>query len=133
MTIRGSCLCGAVRFVLASPPSLLGVCHCTLCRKAGASAIAFVRGADLRWVQGREDVSMHAPESPYKYGRCFCRHCGTSLGEILSEAESFPISAHALDDDAGLEVAFHEFTAEKPSWHVIGDAARQFPGHPETG
>lgn len=34
--IRGSCCCGAISFALSEPPSMMGVCHCTRCRKVGA-------------------------------------------------------------------------------------------------
>ena len=75
--------------------------------------------------RGKEEVALYQPEAPYKYGRCFCRICGTSLGEILSEEASFPISAQAIDTDLGLRNQFHEFVAEKPGWYEICDAAPQ--------
>lgn len=128
--IEGSCLCGAVRFQLKTDPGTLGICHCTRCRKAGASAIVFVKQGDVTWLQGRELVTRYIPEPPYKYERCFCSRCGTSFGEILSDEETFAISANALDGDLGLKVKFHEFVAEKPGWCEIGDEARQFEGHP---
>ena len=132
MAIGGSCCCGAVKFELLAEPSMMGTCHCTRCRKVGASALVFVKKEDLRWIRGRDQVQLFEPVSPYKYGRCFCRICGTSLGEILSESETFPISAHALDDEIALRNQFHEFVAEKPSWYEIGDDAKQFDGHPVT-
>ncbi|WP_417687916.1 GFA family protein [Roseibium sp.] len=111
---------------------MLGTCHCSRCRKLGASAIAFVRRDDLIWVSGRENIVRYQPPEPYKYLRCFCGICGTSLGEILSEDESFPIAANTLDFDLSVANKFHEFVAEKPSWYVIGDDAKQFEGHPHT-
>ena len=115
--IEGSCCCGAVRFRLLAQPTSMGTCHCSRCRKAGASTIVFVRKQDLEWVQGRDQVALYQPEPPYRYGRCFCRICGTSLGEILSEDDSFPIAANALDADTGLRNQFHEFVEEKPGWY----------------
>lgn len=131
--IQGSCCCGTVKFELTAEPSMMGTCHCSRCRKAGASTIVFVRKEHLRWVQGQDQITTFQPKPPYKYGRCFCNVCGTSLGEILSEEESFPIAANALDSELGLTNEFHEFVAEKPSWLEICDNARQFPGHPPTG
>lgn len=130
--IKGSCCCGAVRFELAAEPGMMGTCHCSRCRKAGASTIVFVKREDLKWVQGREHVTLYAPEAPYKYGRCFCSKCGTSLGEILSGEETFPIAANALDDEISLKPQFHEFVGEKPAWYDICDDAPQSSGHPET-
>lgn len=128
--IRGSCCCGAVRFELLAVPSMMGTCHCTRCRKVGASTIVFVKKDDLKWVQGKDQVQRFEPGAPYKYGRCFCKTCGTSLGEILSEADSFPIAANALDDKLDLRNRFHEFVSEKPGWYEIGDDAKQFAEHP---
>ena len=130
--IEGSCCCGAVKFELLARPSTMGTCHCSRCRKAGASTIVFVRKADVRWIRGREQVALYRPEPPHKYGRCFCKLCGSSLGEILSEEDSFPIAANALDGELGLRNQFHEFVAEKPSWYEICDDAEQSDGHPAT-
>ena len=130
--IKGSCCCEAVQFELLAQPSMMGTCHCSRCRKVGASTIAFVKKADLKWIRGKEHVALYRPSPPYKYGRCFCKICGTSLGEILSEEDSFPIAANALDTEVGLKNQFHEFVAEKPAWYEIGDNAKQFVGHPES-
>lgn len=128
--IDGSCCCGAVKFRLLAEPSMVGTCHCSRCRKVGASTIAFVNKADLVWVRGREQVQLFAPTPPYIYGRCFCKICGSSLGEILSEDDSFPIAANALDGDIKLKNQSHEFVSEKPSWYGICDDAPQNQGHP---
>ncbi|WP_304280249.1 GFA family protein [Caulobacter segnis] len=130
MTIHGSCCCGRVKFELLEPPRMMGTCHCSRCRKVGASTFVIVSRSTLKWLNGREAVIRYAPEPPYKYGRCFCGVCGTALGEILSEDETFPIAAHALDDDPQVRNRFHEFVAEKPDWYGICDEAKQFPGHP---
>lgn len=109
----------------------MGTCHCSRCRKAGASTIVFVRKESLIWIEGKENVTLYKPPAPYKYGRCFCRICGSSLGEILSQEESFPIAADALDTDIGLKNRFHEFVSEKPSWYEICDDAPRSDRHPE--
>jgi len=128
--IKGSCCCGAVRFELTNQPSMMGTCHCSRCRKVGASTIAFVKKQDLNWLHGKEHVQLFAPTPPYQYGRCFCKICGTSLGEILSDSDSFPIAVNALDSGLELSNSFHEFVDEKPSWYEICDDAEQSKGHP---
>jgi hypothetical protein len=128
--ITGSCCCGAVKFELLAQPSMMGTCHCSRCRKSGASTIVFVKKEDLKWIQGQEHVQLYQPTLPYKYGRCFCKICGTSLGEILSQENSFPIAANALDSELNFKNTFHEFVDEKPSWYEICDDAKQSRGHP---
>ena len=128
--IEGSCCCGAVAFELAAPPSMMGTCHCSRCRKLGTSTFAFVKRQDVVLVRGGDAIATYAAAPPYTYDRSFCRHCGTALGEIGSAAESFPLNANLFDSDPGVAVRFHEFVAEKPAWLVIGDDAPQFAGHP---
>ena len=108
---------------------MMGTCHCTRCRKVGASTIVFVKREHLKWIEGRDKVQLFKPEHPYKYGRCFCQHCGTSLGEILSEEDSFPIAANAFDSELNIKNRLHEFVSEKPSWYEICDDAEQSQGH----
>lgn len=123
--INGSCYCGAVKFELLNQPSMMGTCHCSRCRKAGASTIVFVKKEDLNWLQGREHVQTFQAKPPYIYNRCFCKICGTSLGEILSAEDSFPIAANAIDSELEVRNSFHEFVDDKPSWYEICDKTKQ--------
>lgn len=127
---QGSCLCGTVKFEILGQPKMVGTCHCNRCRKAGASAIAFVQAGDVVWHHGKENVVQYLPEAPYKYSRCFCKTCGTALGEILSVEASFPIPLNVLDGQTGLKNQFHVFTAEKPDWYDICDDAPKYEGNP---
>ncbi|WP_028886822.1 GFA family protein [Teredinibacter turnerae] len=129
--ITGSCCCGAVKFELTEKPSMLGMCHCSRCRKVGASSLAFVKAENFQITVGRDKISVFKAELPYKYDRCFCSACGTALGEVLSEMESFPINANCIDTEIEIENKFHEFVSEKPSWFKIGDSAKQFSEHPQ--
>ncbi len=128
--LRGSCCCGAIKFELLTAPSMMGTCHCSRCRKVGASIFVFVKKENFRWLQGQEFVARYEPGSPFKYARCFCRNCGTALGEIDSPQASFPIAANCLDDDPTVRNKFHEFVSSKPAWYAICDDARQFQEHP---
>jgi len=128
--IRASCCCGTVRFTLTEAPTMMAQCHCARCRKVGASIFVFVKRDCLDWEAGRDAVATYMPEPPHQYARSFCSHCGTALGEIMSDAETFPIAADVLDDDPGIAIRFHEFVAEKPRWYEIGDSAKQFDHHP---
>jgi len=127
--IAGSCCCGGISFELSEPPTMMAACHCSRCRKVGASTFVFVRADTFRWVRGQDMVQRYEAASPYKYDRCFCSRCGTALGEP-GGGESFPINANCLDDDPQVRVHFHEFVTEKPAWYDICDSAVQFDGHP---
>lgn len=128
--IPASCCCGAIRFELSAAPSMMATCHCTRCRKLGASTFVFVERATLRWIEGLEFVETYEPAAPYRYARSFCRRCGSALGEIASDQDRFPIAANLLDSDPEVRNRFHEFVDEKPAWYAICDDARQFATHP---
>ena len=110
----------------------MGTCHCSRCRKLGATPLVFVAREHFTLIAGAEAIATVLPDPPYTYGRSFCGRCGTALGEPLSAAAPLPLNAHCLDDDPGLRNAFHEFVDEKPAWLVIGDDAAQFERHPQT-
>ena len=129
--ITGSCCCRAVRFELSEKPAFMGTCHCSRCRKVGASTIVFAKKGSLTWLRGKERVQVFEASKPYIYDRCFCEICGSSLGEILSNEDSFPIAANALDGNFDLKNQSHEFVGEKPPWYEICDGAPQNDGHPE--
>jgi len=128
--IKGSCCCGAIEFELSEKPSMMGMCHCTRCRKVGASALVFVKSESYQIIRGRDKISTFKAQAPYKYDRCFCSVCGSALGELFSTDKSFPITANCIDEDIDLENKFHEFVSEKPCWLKIGDSAKQFDEHP---
>ena len=129
--IKGSCLCGAVRFEITGKPLSLSYCHCSRCRKqAGLSAaMLMVRREDFRLLAGGEQIRRYAPEAPWKHARAFCGTCGSPLGEPSEAHEVFPIAASALDDDPGVRPVLHQNTAAKPAWLSIpDDGVKQIPG-----
>ncbi len=128
--INGSCCCGAVQFELTEKPGMMGTCHCSRCRKVGASTLVFVKSESFQITKGREQIATYKAEPPYQYDRCFCSVCGSALGEVLSNSDSFPVAANCIDVDIDVENSFHEFVSEKPSWLKIGDSAKQFDEHP---
>ncbi|RYD81232.1 MAG: GFA family protein, partial [Sphingomonadales bacterium] len=55
--MEGGCMCGAVRYRLASAPSGAGWCHCRTCqRNSGSPAMAFATMpvADFIFTQGED-------------------------------------------------------------------------------
>lgn len=128
--IKGSCCCGAIVFEVSEPPSMMGTCHCTRCRKVGASALIFVNTESIRIISGKDHLAHYRPEDPYKYTRSFCKKCGTTIGELDSTEASIPISANCLDNEPDTINQFHMFVSDKPEWYQICDSAKQFNHNP---
>lgn len=94
---------------------MVGICHCSRCRKVGSSTYAYVRAEAFSWVAGRGRVKRYRPPPPFAFDRCFCKTCGTALGDPFG-GRILAISADCLDDELGLVVDFHEYRSDRPAW-----------------
>ena len=125
--IRGSCLCGAVKFEVSRIVGPFELCHCTRCRKASGSA--FVAGLgilrkDLHVVQGVDLIrNYEAPvrETPPLYRTCFCSRCGSPLPDPLSSSFWLEVPAGLLDDDPQIRPDKHIRVDAKSPWFAIAD------------
>ncbi len=129
--IRGSCLCGGVRFELDRAAGPFELCHCTRCRKASGSAFVagiYAKREDLRLLQGQDLVRTYdAPlrDTPPPYRACFCSRCGSPLPDLESRSPTLEIPAGILDDDPALRPDKHIFVEHKAPWFAIADALPQ--------
>lgn len=125
--IRGSCLCGGVRFELERAVGPFELCHCSRCRKATGSAFApaiGVRTEDFRFTAGQELVTSYTlpvEREPPAYQRSFCRRCGSLVPDPPPGASWFEIAAGLLDDDPQLRPERHIFAPRRAPWHAITD------------
>ena len=79
MNVKGSCLCGTVRFEAEGPFVDFRYCHCERCRKATGSAHAanlFLPKEQLRWTSGENEITIFLHTDAENYPRGFCRRCG---------------------------------------------------------
>lgn len=127
--VRGSCLCGGIRFEAARVP-LIVLCHCSMCRKSNGAAFdcgAMVPAADFRFVQGA-DLVERFESSPGNH-RCFCRVCG-ARAPGKAERDLYFVPAGLFDDDPGVLPALHIFVGSKAPWWEIADDLPQFEEWP---
>ena len=127
--IRGSCLCGKVKFEISGEPHSLSYCHCSRCRKAAGifSAVLIGNADDLQITEGQDEIAKFKSGSGSKFERCFCKECGTSLGDMAA-GDVYVIAASALDDDPDIRPTLHIHTASKPDWYEIVDDLKKFEG-----
>lgn len=126
--IRGSCLCGGVRFEIERAVGPFELCHCSRCRKASGSAFVAglgVRVQDFRLLSGGELIETY--EAPVRerapgYRAAFCSRCGSPAPRPAEGASWFEIPAGLLDDDPGLRPDKHIFVELASSWLAISDS-----------
>jgi len=132
MTIRGSCLCGGVRFSIERAVGPVEYCHCNRCRKvSGGSAMLSigVRREDSRHLAGRELIrSYSAPilYGPPAYQVLFCERCGCCVPPAEPDGEVLEIAAGLFDDDPGVSPDKHIFVEQVPAWDPIRDALPRY-------
>jgi hypothetical protein len=124
--IRGSCLCGGVRFEAHRAVGPFELCHCPRCRKVSGSAFVAglgVRPDDFRWLSGTDLIrTFEAPvrERPPAYRAVFCSRCGSPLPTARTNWIEVP--AGLLDDDPVLRPDKHIFVECKSPWFSITDS-----------
>ncbi|HVL79851.1 MAG TPA: GFA family protein [Sphingomicrobium sp.] len=126
--LSGGCLCGAVRYRLASDPFDCGWCHCRICQlSSGSPAMAFasVNEGDFAWTAGAGEVRTVKSSS---FGhRAFCGRCGTPLYmKVDHQPETIDFSTVTLDHPEANAPEFHIFWRSKVGWFNPADQLPKF-------
>ena len=131
--LRGSCLCGQVRYEISGKLFDPLNCHCSMCRKAQGAAFrsrARVQSRDFRWTSG-ENLLTFFESSPGNH-RGFCRVCGSPILSKFDADESvLSLPLGPLDDDSAIHPQIHVYVASKAPWHTISDDLPQFAALPK--
>ncbi len=130
--LKGSCLCGTVRYEIRGELGQGVFCHCSRCRKAGGSAfasVAAVAAQDFVFTEG--EAALHDFTTTEGVHRLFCSNCGSP---ILTRRETAPgavrVRLGTLDTPISTGPELHIFVASKADWYEIHDALPQYPERP---
>jgi hypothetical protein len=130
---RGSCLCGAVTFVVETEGLRAMACHCSRCRRARSAACAwnlFTRADGVRFTRGTDMLDeFKVPDAKY-FKHVFCRACGSSMPRIDPSRDLAVIPMGGLDDDPGVRPLAHIFVGSKAAWDTITDSLPQHAEYP---
>jgi hypothetical protein len=129
--IRGSCLCGGVKYQINGALSHARNCHCTMCRKAHGAAFrsrASAKATEFEWLQGENLVTFYE-SSPGNY-RGFCSVCGSPVVTKFRDASYYGVPLGTLDDDPGVRPELHVYVANKAPWFTITDDLPRFAAGP---
>ena len=130
--LRGSCLCGSVRYEIRGAVGRVVHCHCSMCRKAHGAAFATygrVERNEFALLSGAADIGSYS-SSP-GVTRTFCRRCGSNLQFISDKRPTtFSLALGTLDVDPSAQPSLHIFVDSKAPWFQITD---DLPQHSERG
>jgi hypothetical protein len=121
--MRGSCLCGELRWEAGGGFELASHCHCSRCRKLHGSAYATyaltkARGFSLEGAPARFESAPGAV-------RRFCPRCG-SVAPGDAAGGRHPIPLGGLDGDPGVRPLAHIFVGSKAPWFELHDRLPRF-------
>ena len=116
--LRGSCLCGAVRFTLADTLHHPVTCHCAMCRKSSGNHVAAGRCPEAE-LSFETDEGLRWFASSPGARRGFCGTCGSSLFWKNEESPNISVHLGCLDGATGLALEGHIYCADKADWEEI--------------
>ena len=132
--LRGSCLCGGVRFELTRPFRRANHCHCSRCRKHSGTfgeTQGRVPRDGFRLLAGEELLRVYRPDAGAA-AKVFCSVCGSSLfGGHWPTGDEISVRLGSLDGDPRIRPQYHSFVASRAQWDELpDDGLPQYPGKP---
>lgn len=131
--VRGSCLCGAIHFVLDGPAIAARHCHCVRCQRARGAAHAsnlVVDAENLSFRGGENEIREYkVPEARY-FTQSFCGRCGSCMPRVDRDRGIAVVPLGCLDDPPQILPQEHIWVESKAAWHSIEDALPQYAQGP---
>ncbi len=124
ITLRGGCLCGAVRYEITGEATRFYHCHCQRCRRAtgtGHASNVIVTPENVRWTAGEEWLGRYKVPEAKRFATCFCKNCGSPLPRIAPDMSRAVIPAGSLDGDPGIRPMARIFWDSRAQWLCGGD------------
>lgn len=123
--LKGSCLCGDVRFTVTGSPFDPAACHCSQCRKmSGHVWAAAVVAEDGIEIEGEVRWFAASPRAR----RGFCPRCGSSLFWQEHGSGNMDFALGAVDGPTGVHLGRHIFTEDKGDYYDISESEPQQEG-----
>jgi hypothetical protein len=121
--LRGSCLCGGVRYEVTAPFVRANHCHCSRCRKHSGT-FGLTQGrvprSQFELLSGDELIRVFTPEGGKV--KAFCGRCGSSLfGGDWPGGEEISVRLGSLDDDPQIRPQYHTFVGSRAPWDELPD------------
>jgi hypothetical protein len=121
--MRGSCLCGGVRFEVTAEPAAVRYCHCASCKKlSGGAGTANARwpSESIRILAGDDLLRTYQPGEGS--AKTFCSRCGSNLfGGGWPEAPEVSVRLSALDTPFDRKPDAHNYVRSVAPWETLPD------------
>ncbi|MBO9472846.1 GFA family protein [Shimia sp. R10_1] len=120
--LKGTCLCGDIKFETHATPQGASMCHCSQCRKqsGGVWSSAYVLEEEMK-ITG--DVLWYEASASAKRGSC--PRCGSFLFWKAHDENTISFALGAVDGPTGLSLEKHIFVGDKGDYYQIADGLPQ--------
>ncbi|KFD17868.1 GFA family protein [Tatumella ptyseos] len=115
--VKGSCLCGAIRFTLQQVPEKFYRCHCSLCRKqtgVGHNLATLIPATEFAWEDGQQRIATWQKTTGYRND--FCASCGSTVPNALRDVPYIWVPIGLIEEDLALECLGDYCTEDAMSW-----------------
>jgi hypothetical protein len=116
--IKGSCLCGEVKYELTGSINEVAVCHCTQCKRAQGTPFATnapVELAKCKFSNNSDSIKAYF-SSPNKK-RVFCDNCGTPLySQRIDKPETIRLRLGTVTDGHIPKPSYEIYCESKSDW-----------------
>ncbi len=124
--LTGGCLCGDVRYSVATAPDHAVFCHCGMCRKSSGAPYTgwlVVAAEAVKWLTAEPQ----AYKSSVNAARCHCRRCGSQISWQSSKRPEFiALTLGSLDKPDAVKPEKHIFWADRvPGLELADGLPRQ--------
>ena len=118
--VKGSCLCGAVKYKVSGEALRFYHCHCNRCRKATgtghASNLVVKPESSLSWEEGEELLHSYKVPEAERFYNLFCKQCGSPMPRAVPELDAVIIPAGSLDSEPPMAPNGNIFWDSRASW-----------------
>ena len=124
VTLKGGCLCGAVKYRVTGDPTRFYHCHCSRCRKSsgtGHASNVMMTNATLVFTQGESLLKRFKVPDSERFSRQFCSECGSPVARVVPE-----LNAGSLDDAIPIKPQARIYWDSRTDWSCDGDTLPRF-------
>ena len=123
--LKGSCLCGSIRYEVTGQALRFYHCHCGRCRKAtgtGHASNLFVSPqSSITWTSGEALLKCYKLPGAERFYNCFCTQCGSRMPRVIPEIDMVLIPAGSLDTPSPLPAQARIFWDSRAEWSCADD------------
>lgn len=132
--IKGSCLCGAIKYQVTCEPINFFHCHCERCRKSNGTGHAsniIARPGKAEWLSGEDSLGSYKVADAERFRTSFCKHCGSPMPRMAPGAKIIVIPAGSIDGEPPLTPTARIFWDSRANWSCDSGDIPCFPEYPE--